>query len=161
MASSNRVMGVYDPELTTKMAQVLKRLETRQAFVVCGEGTFDEISICGSTRISHLKGTKIDTFHLNPEEYGFKRAKPEEIRGGNANENARIIREILDGERGPKREMVLLNATAAFVASGLDQDFLSGIDRGKDAIDSGHAKKKLDDLVSFTQQCGYFVRKEL
>jgi anthranilate phosphoribosyltransferase len=57
--------------------------------------------------------------------------------------------------------MVLLNAAAAFVASGLDQDFLSGIDRGKDAIDSGHAKKKLDDLVSFTQQCGYFVRKEL
>ena len=154
-------MGVYDPDLTLKMAQVLERLGTREAFVVCGEGTFDEISICGSTRISHLKQEKIDTFYITPEEYGFKRAKPEEIEGGNAKENARIIREILEGGKGPKRDMVLLNAAAAFVAAGLDEDFEGGLGRAGDAIDSGQARQKLDDVISFTQKCGYLVRKEL
>lgn len=156
-----QVMGVYDPALTLKMAQVLERLGTREAFVVCGEGTFDEISICGSTRISHLKQGKIDTFHITPEEYGFKRAKPEEIEGGNAKENARIIREILEGEKGPKRDMVLLNAAAAFIAAGLDENLEGGLGRAGEAIDSGQARQKLDDVVSFTQKCGYLVRKEL
>ena len=156
-----QILGVYDPDLTEKMAHVLKRLGTREAFVVCGEGTFDEISICGPTRISHLKDGKINTFNITPEEYGFKRADPEDIRGGNAKKNALIIREILEGQRGPKRDMVLLNAAAAFVATGVDRDFKGGIERARDSIDSGRAQEKLDALVSFTQQCTYFVRKEL
>jgi len=156
-----QILGVYDPDLTEKMAHVLKRLGTREAFVVFGEGTFDEISICGPTRISHLRDGKINTFYITPEEYGLKRAKPDDIRGGNAKKNARIIREILEGQRGPKRDMVLLNAAAAFVATGVDRDFKGGIERASNAIDSGRAKEKLDALVSFTQQCTYFVRKEL
>ncbi len=100
--ASAQVIGVYDPALTEKIAHVLKRLGTREAFVVCGEGTLDEISICGSTRISHLKNGEIKTFDLTPEEAGLKRAVPEDIKGGNAPENARIIREILDGRQGPK-----------------------------------------------------------
>lgn len=159
--ATTQILGVYDPDLTEKMAHVLKRLGTREAFVVFGEGTFDEISICGPTRISHLKDGKINTFYITPEEYGFKRAKPDEIRGGNATKNARIIREILEGQRGPKRDIVLLNAGAAFVAAGFDRDFKEGIERARDAIDSGRAKEKLDALVSFTQKCTYFVRKEL
>ena len=156
-----QILGVYSPDLTEKMANVLGRLGTREAFVVCGEGTFDEISICGPTRISHLKDGSVNTFNMTPEEYGFKRATPEAIKGGNARENARIIRAILDGEKGAKRDMVLLNAAAAFVAAGLDGDFNGGIERARDSIDSGHARKKLDALVSFTQQCGAFVRKML
>ena len=156
-----QILGVYDPELTMTMAHVLKKLGTREAFVVCGEGTFDEISICGPTRISHLKDGKINTFNITPEEYGFKRADPEDISGGNAQENARIIREILDGQRGPKRDMVLLNAAAAFMAAGLDGSFKEGIERAKESIDSGSAREKLDALISFTQKCTYFVRKEL
>ena len=156
-----QILGVYNPDLTEKMAHVLKRLGTREAFVVFGEETFDEISICGPTRISHLKDGKINTFYITPEEYGLKRAKPDDIRGGNAKKNAHIIREILEGQRGPKRDIVLLNAAAAFVAAGFDMDFKDGIERARDAIDSGHAKEKLDALVSFTQQCTYFVRKEL
>ena len=156
-----QILGVYDPELTMTMAHVLKKLGTREVFVVCGEGTFDEISICGPTRISHLKDGKINTFNITPEEYGFKRADPEDISGGNAQENARIIREILDGQRGPKRDIVLFNAAAAFMAAGLDGDFKEGIERAKESIDSGRAREKLDALVSFTQQCTYFVRKEL
>jgi len=155
-----QVLGVYALDLTEKMAHVLEKLGTREAFVVCGEGTFDEISICGPTRVSHLKEGKVSTFEMTPEEHGFKRAAPEAIRGGSARENAHIIQAILDGEKGAKRDMVLLNASAAFVAAGLDSDFKEGIERAKDSIDSGRAKKKLDALVSFTQKCTYFVRKD-
>ena len=91
----------------------------------------------------------------------MKRAKPEEIRGGDAERNARIIREVLNGQRGPRRDMVLLNAGAAFVAAGLDRNFEQGIERARDVIDSGRAKEKLDGLVSFTQDCGYFLRSAL
>ncbi len=156
-----QILGVYSPDLTEKMANVLGRLGTREAFVFYGEGAFDEISICGPTRISHLKDGSVSTFNMTPEEYGFKRATPEAIKGGNSRENARIIRAILDGEKGPKRDMVLLNAAAAFMAAGLDGNFKEGIERAKDSIDSGRAREKLDSLVNFTQQCGAFVRKEL
>ena len=156
-----QILGVYSPNLTEKMATVLGKLGIREAFVVCGEGTFDEISICGTTRVSHLKKEKVSTFEMTPEEHGFKRAAPKNIRGGSARENAHIIQAILDGENGPKRDMVLLNTSAAFIAAGLDSDFKEGIERAKDSIDSGRAKKKLDALASFTQQCTYFVRKEL
>ena len=151
-----QVLGVYSQNLTNKMAKVLGKLGTREAFVVCGEGTFDEISICGPTKVSHLKAGKVDTFEMTPEEYGFKRAAPENIKGGNAKENARIIRDILDGEEGPKRDMVLLNSAAALMASGLDPDFIRGIERAKDSIDSGRAREKLDKLLDFTSQCRPF-----
>jgi anthranilate phosphoribosyltransferase len=156
-----QVVGVYDTALTEKIAAVLGRLGTREAFVVCGEGTYDEISICGPTRVSHLKGGRINTFEICPEQFGFKRAGPQAIKGGNAQENARITREVLGGEKGPRRDIVLLNAAAAFVASGLDQDFKEGIQRGKESIDSGRAGEKLDALVDFTQQCGFLVRNDL
>ena len=159
--ASAQVLGVYDPGLTEKMAYALKNLGTREAFVVCGEGTFDEISICGPTRVSHLKDGEVRTFDITPEEYGFKRATPDEIAGGNARENAHIIHKILDGEAGPRRDIVLLNAGAAFVAAGLDGDFTAGIQRARDSIDSGRAKEKLNSLINFTQQCRAFVRKEL
>ena len=127
--------------------------------MVCGEGTFDEISICGPTRVSHLKDGEISTFDITPEEYGFEKAKPEEIRGGDVKENAQIIRDILGGQRGPKRDMVLLNAGAAFVVASCDLNLAQGIEKARYAIDSGLAKEKLQSLVSFTQQCGFFVRE--
>lgn len=154
-----QILGVYHPDLTEKMAKVLKKLGTQEAFVVCGEDTFDEISICGPTRVSHLKGEEIETFQITPEEYGMKRAEPEDIRGGNAEKNAQIIRDILNGETGPKRDMVLLNAGAAFVAAGLDGDFGEGINRASEAIDSGRAKEKLQALITFTQDCRYIYRE--
>jgi anthranilate phosphoribosyltransferase len=129
--------------------------------VVCGEGTLDEISICGPNRISHLKNGEVRTFELTPEEVGFKRAVPETIKGGNAHENAQIIRDILNGQQGPKRDIVLLNTAAAFVAVDLDSDFKEGIERAKISIDSGQAKAKLEQLVAFTQKCNPYVRKEV
>lgn len=156
-----QVLGVYAPELTEPMAGVLGRLGAREAFVVCGEGTFDEISICGPTQVSHLNGGGIRTFHMTPEECGFKRAAPDSIRGGSAKENAQIIRDILNGEKGPRRDMVLLNAGAALTVAGFAQDITEGIERAQASIDSGQAKEKLDALVHFTRQCGVFTFREL
>jgi anthranilate phosphoribosyltransferase len=91
----------------------------------------------------------------------LKRSAVEAIRGGDAPENARIIRKILAGEKGPKRDVVLLNAAAAFVSAGFDGDFRAGIERATESIDSGQAAGKLDSLVDFTQQCGFFVRRAI
>lgn len=147
-----QVLGVYAPALTDKLAHVLGRLGTKEAFVVCGEGTFDEISICGSTRISHLKNGEVETFHLTPEEVGLQRVSPEEISGGNALVNARIIRDVLSGQKGPKRDVVLLNTAAAFLAVGLDRNFKEGMRRAENSIDSGKALGKLENLADLTQQ---------
>ena len=156
-----QVLGVYDMDLTEKMAAVLQRLGIRQAFVVCGEETFDEISICGLTRVSELKDGKIKTFEMTPEEHGFKRAAPETIRGGDAQANAVIVQKVLNGEIGPQRDVVMLNAAAAFVAAGLDDSFKAGIARAKESIDSGTARGKLDALIDFTRQCESFVRQAI
>ena len=144
------LLGVYDMNLTEKIAMVLNKLGTREAFVVCGEGNLDEISICGPTRISHVKGGSVSTFEITPEEVGLKRADIEDIKGGDAAENADIIRNILDGEKGPKRDMVLINASAALVAAGYSKDFNEGVKLGEEIIDSGKAKKKLEELIEFT-----------
>jgi anthranilate phosphoribosyltransferase len=157
--ASAQVLGVYDPGLTEKMAQVLRNLGTKEAFVVCGEGTFDEISICGPTKISHLKDDEIKSFQMTPEDYGLKRAVPEAIQGGSAEKNACIIRDILNGEKGPKRDMVMLNAAAAFIVAGLDTGLKEGINRAIDSIDSGCAREKLDKLLDFTLQCRPFLRE--
>lgn len=145
-----QVMGVYEPGLTEVMAGVLGRLGCREAFVVCGEETLDEISICGPTRISHLKDGKVRTFRVEPEDFGFDRADPRTIRGGTAEENAAIIRRILKGEAGPSRDVVVINAAAAFVAAGVEADFKEGTHRAVQAIDSGKALEKLERLISFT-----------
>jgi anthranilate phosphoribosyltransferase len=148
-----QLLGVYDLSLTEKIAHVLGRLGTKQAFVVCGEGTFDEISITSPTRVSHLLEGNVRTSEITPEDFGFARASVDSIRGGDAQQNADIIREVLDGEKGPKRDMVLLNAGAAFAAAGLDPDIEKGIQRAIDSIDSGRAKEKLNGLIDFTQAC--------
>lgn len=148
-----QILGVYDLSLTEKIAHVLGRLGTKQAFVVCGEGTFDEISITSPTRVSHLRDGNVQTSDITPEDFGFVRAGVDSIRGGDARQNADIIREVLDGEKGPKRDMVLLNAGAAFAAAGLDPDIEKGIQRAIDSIDSGRAKEKLNGLIDFTQGC--------
>ena len=156
--ASAQVLGVYEQSLTEKMAEVLKRLGSKEAFVVCGEGTFDEISICGPTKVSHLKEDKIRSFEMTPEEYGLKTAPVKEIVGGNAKDNAIIVRNVLEGQKGPKRDMVLLNASAAFVAAGLCDDFNEGIKIAADSIDSGKARQKLDNLIEVTAQCGPVFR---
>jgi anthranilate phosphoribosyltransferase len=151
--AKSMVLGVYDLDLTETIANVLKNLDAKEVFVVCGEGTFDEISICGPTKISHLKGGKVSTFRITPEEYGFETAPIEDIVGGNSEKNALIIKRILNGEKGAKRDMVLLNAAAAFVVAGLCDNMKEGLPIAEKSIDSGKARKKLDELIEFTNKC--------
>jgi anthranilate phosphoribosyltransferase len=155
------VLGVYDPDLTEKMARALSNLGAREAFIFFGEQTIDEISICGATRISRLNKGKITTTMIHPEDYGFNRASPEAIRGGNVGENARIINAVLNGETGPCRDIVLLNAAAGFVVSGEEHAMEDGIAKAAEVIDSGIARQKLDALVRYTRQCRPFVRKDM
>lgn len=159
--ASAQVLGVYEPGLTEKMAHVLSRLGTRKAFVVHGERTFDEISICGPTRISRLEGQEVTTYKVTPEEFGLTRASPAAIEGGDARKNAKIVQEVLNGVKDPRRDVVLLNAAAAFVVTGMDQNMEAGILRARESIDSGSALEKLKSLIRFTQSCGEFVRKDL
>ena len=98
---------------------------------------------------------------MTPEAFGFKRAAAEAIRGGDARTNAEIIRKILAGEKGPKRDVVLLNAAAAFVTAGLADRFKEGVERARASIDSGKALDKLNSLIEFTRQSGFFVRRAI
>jgi anthranilate phosphoribosyltransferase len=156
--ASAHVLGVYKSSLTEKMAGVLKNLGAKQAFVVHGERTYDEISICGPTHVSFFKNGDIASFQLEPEEYGFQTYDLEALAGGDAQQNARIIHTILAGETGPRRDIVVLNAAAAFVAAGCDSDLKQGIERAEASIDSGAARDKLAALVRVTSECNIFTR---
>jgi anthranilate phosphoribosyltransferase len=147
-----QVVGVYHPGLTVKIAEVLKRLGCRSALVVHGEGGLDEVSILGTSWIARLHGDRITTFRLAPEDVGFRRATLEEIRGGNASENAAITMGVLRGDRGAPRDMVLLNAAAALLAAGTASTFQEGLEMAEESIDSGNALRKLQGLVTLAKE---------
>jgi anthranilate phosphoribosyltransferase len=143
-----QVLGVYEAALTEPLAHVLANLGARSAFVVFGEGSYDEISIVGPTRISQLTDGQVRTYTVTPEDFGLKRAALGDIRGGDVFENAKIVRRVLAGEGGPKEDMVCLNAAAAFIAAGLAPDFPAGIALAREAIHTGKALAKLEALVA-------------
>ena len=149
-----QVLGVYDPELTSVLAEVLQRLGSASALVVFGEGSFDEISIVGPTQVSELRDGKIRNYKIEPEDFDMSRADVSEIKGGDSAKNAAIIRQILDGELGPRRDMVLLNAGATFYAAQKAPDISDGIKMAAESIDSGMAKQKLEQLIEMTNQAG-------
>jgi anthranilate phosphoribosyltransferase len=147
-----QIIGVYAPELTEMFAHTLRLLGSRQAYVVHGHDGLDEISVCAPTRISELKEGQVRTFNLNPEAHFDALADPGDLVGGDPATNADITRRILDGETGPRRNVVLLNAAAALTAAGKATDFADGIEQAAQAIDSGAAKDKLAALAAFTQE---------
>jgi anthranilate phosphoribosyltransferase len=149
-----QVLGVYDPNLTEPLAQVLGNLGTKSAFVVYGEGSFDEISIVGPTRVSELKDGKVSTYNIAPEDFGIKRATLADIKGGDVFENARIVRRVLAGEGGPRGDMVALNAAAAFIAAGMAPDFPGGIELARSTMQTGKAVAKLEALVDKSKSFG-------
>jgi len=145
-----QVLGVYAPELTEKLANVLLTLGCQSAFVVYGEGSYDEFSITGPTRATRLYKGTVSTSTVSPEDVGLNRAMPETIIGGDISQNASIIRSILNGEKGPKRDMVLLNASAVFVAADKASDLKQGIQLAEEVIDSKNALNKLNQLCQFS-----------
>lgn len=150
LGANVRLMGVHSSSLTEPLAKVLKNLGVESAFVVWGEDGLDEISINARTRITELKEGKIKTYYIRPEDFAMARASLQEIRGGDREENARIIKDILGGEKGAKRDVVLINAAACLVAAERAKSFKEGIEIAKNSIDSGKAKKKLQSLINFT-----------
>jgi anthranilate phosphoribosyltransferase len=134
-----QLIGVYSPALLKKMALVLQSQGTDEAMVVHGRDGLDEISLSGPTDVAHLKNGDIYQYTIRPEDFGLSPAPLSAIKGGNAQENARTILDILKGEKGPKRDMILLNTAAALCVGGKAGDFKEGVDRASDAIDSGKA----------------------
>ena len=149
-----QVLGVYDSDLTEPLAQVLGNLGTRSAVVVFGEGSFDELSIVGPTRVSELKNGQVSTYTVTPEDFGLARATLADIKGGDVFENAKIVRRVLEGEGGPREDMVALNAAAAFIAAGLAPDFPQGIALAREVIHTGKAMDKLEALIAKSKSFG-------
>ncbi len=149
-----QVLGVYEAKLTRPLAEVLGRLGSRSAFVVHGVDCIDEISITGETLVGELRDGEVKEYRIHPEDFGLPCSSIESIRGGNAKDNAKIVKSVLGGESGPKRDVVLLNAAAALVAAGKAGDFKEGILMAEESIDSGRALEKLDSLVAMTRSFG-------
>jgi anthranilate phosphoribosyltransferase len=147
-----QVIGVAAPELTEKLARVLAELGTVRAFVVHGADGLDEISNTGENRISEVRDGAVSTFILRPEEFGLPRATIADLRGGDRAQNAGLIREILAGVPGPRRDIVLMNATAALVVGGKARDLKEGVAMAAQSIDGGAARARLAHLVSLSQE---------
>ncbi len=149
-----QVLGVYDAALTDIMARVLGNLGTKKAYVIHGEDGVDEVTITGKTRVSELVGGEVHSFSVTPETFGVKKAALDDIKGGSVEENAKIVEDVLSGTEGAKRDVVLMNSSMAFMASGRAKDFKEGASLAAESIDSGKAKAKLDELIKMTNEEG-------
>jgi anthranilate phosphoribosyltransferase len=144
-----QVLGVYDRNLTPVMAKVLGILGLKRAFVVHGLDTLDEISITGPTQISELKAGHVRTYKVTPESFGLKRSQLKQIAGGDAKKNAEIILSVLGGKKGPRRDIVLLNAAYAIVSAKAEKNVKNAIKLAGESIDTGRAMEKLKQLKNF------------
>ncbi len=149
-----QLLGVYAPQLTEMFAEALKMLGSRRAFVVHGHDGLDEISVCASTRVAELADGQIRTYDISPEQFFGEGADPNDLIGGDPARNAEITRSVLAGEKGPRRNVILLNAAAALVAADKANDISAGIRMAEEAIDSGAATGKLEALAVFTKENG-------
>ncbi|SLM33196.1 Anthranilate phosphoribosyltransferase [Desulfamplus magnetovallimortis] len=151
-AARCQLLGVFAPELTEMFAEALKLLGTHRAFVVHGHDGMDEITVCAPTRVSELNNGIIRSYDLDPLEFFDQYADPSELKGGDVNVNAAITTAILNGEKGPRRNVVLINSAAALVAADSADNLADGIKKASQSIDSGSALEKLKQLVRFTQE---------
>ena len=147
----HQVMGVYSGVLLQPMAKVLRNLGCIRSMVVHGSDSLDEITVTGKTDIAELKDGMVKTYQIDPGDLGLKRRKSEELRGGNAVDNAKILLSVLKGEeREAKRDISVLNAAAAIVVAGKASDMKEGVALAEESIDTGSALNKLNSLTKFT-----------
>ncbi len=143
-----QLIGVFDKSFVPTIADALTKLNTKRAMVVSSEDGMDEISICDITHAAFVERGSVKEFIIDPREYGFDLGTKEEITGGDANQNAQITRGILSGEiTGAKRDVVILNAACALLVEGKVYSTEEGIEMAKDAINSGDALKKLEEII--------------
>ncbi len=148
--ASGQVVGVYSLDLVEKLAEALSMLGLHRALVVHGLDGLDEITITGPTRVAEAREGSVRSYEVEPEEFGMVRAPLQEISGGDARENAAIIRAVLGGEKSPRRDVVLLNSAAALVAAGRADRIADAVPLAAQSIDSGAAAGKLQALARFT-----------
>ena len=146
-----QLLGVFSENLTEPLANVLKALGSKRAFVVHGADGMDEVTLTAKTKISELTSQgEVKTYLFNPEEAGLKKCSPQELEAHDIEENLRIAKGVLQGEKGPKRDIVLLNAGFGMLAAGKAKDVKEGIKLAAQSIDSGKASEKLKKLISIT-----------
>ncbi len=150
--ATHQMIGVYARKYVKPMVQVLKNLGSKRALVVHGADGLDEITTTDKTFICEYNGEEIFSYDIDPDELGIPFAKPEDLKGGHLEDNVRIVREILDGAPGPKRDIVLLNSAYALYISEKAANIEDGLQMARDSIDSGKAKAKLAQLRDFTHE---------
>ncbi len=144
-----QIIGVADVKLAQKLAEVSSKLGYKHLLVVSSEDGLDEVSIYAPTHVFEIKGSRIKKMIINPQIFGFKKAATYEIKGGSAETNAKMIKNILTGEEGAKRDIVLLNSAAAFYVSGKAKNLEEGLGIAKKSIESGKARKVLEKVVNY------------
>ncbi|MBI5188115.1 MAG: anthranilate phosphoribosyltransferase [Nitrospirae bacterium] len=144
--AKRQILGVFAGRLTETLAMVLGNLGADDAMVVHGDDGLDEITLSDGTRVSRYRHQKVETFYIAPEDFGLERGKRDDLLGGNKDDNAKITLSILNGEKGPKRDVVLMNSAAALIVAGKAEDFKTALQMAAEAIDSGRAAKKLEKI---------------
>ena len=147
-----QVVGVYAPELVRTIAEVLAQLGATRAFVVHGAGGIDELSPAGPNFVCEVANGGVRARNIDPLEFGLPRCDPSDLRGGSPAENAAAIRAVFAGENGGRRSAVLLNAAGAIAAGGHADDLAGGLELAREAVDSGEAAARLEQLVSFSNE---------
>ncbi|MFH1354887.1 MAG: anthranilate phosphoribosyltransferase [Candidatus Omnitrophota bacterium] len=148
--ATNQLIGVFDKRLTEPLSRVLVNLGSRHVLVVHGDDGLDEITTTSSTSISEANRGEIKNYKVNPEDFGIDRARPEDLLGGDATVNAKILLDILSGKKGPKRDIAVLNSAAAIYASDQASSIKGAIKLANDSIDSKAALEKLEALKKFS-----------
>lgn len=145
-----QLFGVYSEELVEPLAHVLHNLGVKRAMVVYGQDSIDEISMSAPTTVCEFKDNEFKNYVITPEEFGFKRCNKADLIGGNPTDNAQIARDILDGKEGPKMDAVLMNAGAAIYLASDNITIKEAIEKAKEVITSGAAKKQLEKFIEET-----------
>lgn len=146
--ASMQLLGVYSEDLVEPLARVLSNLGVKKAMVVYGQDSIDEISMSAPTSVCEVRNGEFRSYVLKPEDYGFERCKKSELVGGEPQENAQIARDILDGEKGPKTDAVILNAGAAIYIANGEFTMQQAIEIARQTIESGRAKEQLEKLIT-------------
>jgi anthranilate phosphoribosyltransferase len=149
--ATNQLLGVFDGSLTEIMAEALNKLGVKHALVVYGEDGLDEITLTTSTKVTELKNGQINSFTINPEEFGFVRVSLEHLKGGTKEENAQTLIELFQGAQGPKRHILVLNSGAALYAANQVNSIEEGIIQAETLLDNGSVYEKLKDFVQYTE----------
>ena len=147
-----QVLGVYDKELVEPLAKVLNNLGVKSALSVYGIDGMDEISVSDKTCVCEIKDGEIKSYEIDPSEFGFEKCSIEDLVGGDPKENARITLDILKGQKGPKRNAVVLNSAAGLYVAGAAESIGDGVKIAEDMIDSGKALQQLENFIEFTNR---------